>query len=241
MAGHSKWANIKHKKEKQDSKRAKIFTKFGKEIAVATKLGGPDPSTNDRLRGIIAKAKANNMPNDNIDRAIKKAAGEKGGASFEAFTYEGFGPSGVAVMVETLTDNKTRTVSNVRAAFNKGEGNLGVTGSVSFQFDHIGQITIEKADNINEDELMEMVLEAGAADFVAEEEGYEIITEPNGLAEVLETLEKAGIQTLTAEVIMQPKMYTTLTDALDIKNMNKILNMLEDDDDVQAVFHNWEE
>ncbi|MCL2168422.1 MAG: YebC/PmpR family DNA-binding transcriptional regulator [Defluviitaleaceae bacterium] len=241
MAGHSKWANIKHKKEKQDAKRAKIFTKFGKEIAVATKLGGADPSTNDRLRGIIAKAKANNMPNDNIERAIKKAAGEKGGASFEAFTYEGFGPSGVAVMVETLTDNKTRTVSNVRAAFNKGEGNLGVTGSVNFQFDHIGQITVEKADGMSEDELMEMVLEAGATDIITEDEGFEIITEPLGLGGVLEALEGAGIPTLTAEVIMQPKMYTTLSDPADIKNMNKILNALEDDDDVQAVFHNWEE
>ena len=241
MAGHSKWANIKHKKERQDAKRAKIFTKFGKEIAVATKLGGADPSTNDRLRGIIAKAKANNMPNDNIDRAIKKAAGEKGGTSFEAFTYEGFGPSGVAVMVETLTDNKTRTVSNVRAAFNKGEGNLGVTGSVNFQFDHIGQITIEKADSINEEDLMMLVLDAGATDFIAEDEGYEIITEPNDLGLVLEALEAENITTLTAEVIMQPKMYTTLTDPADIKNMNKILNTLEDDDDVQAVFHNWEE
>ena len=241
MAGHSKWANIKHKKEKQDSKRAKIFTKFGKEIAVATKLGGPDPSTNDRLRGVIAKAKANNMPNDNIDRAIKKAAGDKGGANFEELTYEGFGPNGVAVMVETMTDNKTRTVANVRAAFNKGEGNMGVSGSVAFSFDHIGQITIEKTDSINEEDLMMTMLDAGATDFVAEEEGFEVITEPNDLGTVLETLEKLNIQPLTAEVIRQPKTYTTLTDPIHIKNMNKILTLLEDDDDVQAVFHSWQE
>ena len=241
MAGHSKWANIKHKKEKQDAKRAKIFTKFGKEIAVATKLGGPDPSTNDRLRGVIAKAKANNMPNDNIDRAIKKAAGDKGGAAFEELTYEGFGPNGVAVMVETMTDNKTRTVANVRAAFNKGEGNMGVSGSVALSFDHIGQITIEKADSINEEDLMMAMLDAGATDFVAEEEGYEVITEPNDLGGVLEALETLNIQPLTAEVIRQPKTMTTLTDPLHIKNMNKILALLEDDDDVQAVFHSWQE
>ncbi|MCL2349936.1 MAG: YebC/PmpR family DNA-binding transcriptional regulator [Defluviitaleaceae bacterium] len=241
MAGHSKFANIKHKKEKQDSKRAKIFTKFGKEIAVAVKMGGPDLTANSRLRDVVAKAKANNMPNDNIDRAIKKAAGDKDGKSFEAFTYEGFGPSGVAVVVETLTDNKTRTVSNVRAAFNKGEGNMGVSGSVAFQFDHIGQITVLKADGIDEEDLMMLVLDAGAADFVAEDEGYEIITDPMGMGAVLEVMETAQIPILTAEVIMQPKMYISLTDPLDIKNMNKILNLLEDDDDVQAVFHNWQE
>ncbi|MDR2166296.1 MAG: YebC/PmpR family DNA-binding transcriptional regulator [Clostridiales bacterium] len=241
MAGHSKFANIKHKKEKQDSKRAKLFTKFGKELSVAVKMGGADPGANNRLRDVIAKAKANNMPNDNIDRAIKKAAGDKGSANFEAFTYEGFGPGGVAVMVETLSDNRTRTVSNVRAAFNRGEGNLGVTGSVNFQFDHIGQITVLKADDICEEDLMMLVLEAGATDVLTEEEGYEIITEPNSLGCVLEAMEAAAIPVLTAEVIMQPKLYTTLTDPLDIKNMNKILNTLEDDDDVQAVFHNWEE
>ncbi|MCL2854031.1 MAG: YebC/PmpR family DNA-binding transcriptional regulator [Defluviitaleaceae bacterium] len=241
MAGHSKFANIKHKKEKQDSKRAKLFTKFGKEISVAVKLGGSDISTNSRLKDVITKARANNMPNDNIDRAIKKAAGDKGSANFEAATYEGFGPSGVAVIVETLTDNKTRTVSNVRASFNKGEGNLGVSGSVAFQFDHIGQITVLAADDICEEDLMMLTIDAGATDFTAEDEGYVITTEPLGLGAVLEAMEAANIPVLTAEVIMQPHMYTKLTNPLDIKNMNKILNALEDDDDVQAVFHNWED
>jgi len=242
MAGHSKFANIKHKKEKADAKRAKVFTKFGKEIAVAVRLGGADPSSNPRLKDVIAKARANNMPNDNIDRAIKKAAGDKDGKTFEAASYEGFGPGGVAVFVETLTDNKTRTVSNVRAAFNKGEGNLGVSGSVSFQFDHIGQITVLKSDcPMDEEELMMTVLDAGATDFIAEEEGYEIITDPLGMGVVLEAMEIANIPALTAEVIMQPKLYTALTSPDDIKKMNKILAMLEEDDDVQAVFHNWEE
>jgi len=241
MAGHSKFANIKHKKEKQDSKRAKLFTKFGKEIAVAVKIGGADTSTNSRLKDVITKARANNMPNDNIDRAVKKAAGDKGSATFEAFVYEGFGPSGVAVIVETLSDNKTRTVSNVRAAFNRGEGNLGVSGSVVFQFDHIGQITVLRDDEINEEELMMLALDAGATDFNAEEDGFEIITEPLGLSKVLEAMEEANIPALTAEVVMQPHMYTKLSDPLDIKNMNKILNTLEEDDDVQAVYHNWEE
>ncbi|MCL2576044.1 MAG: YebC/PmpR family DNA-binding transcriptional regulator [Defluviitaleaceae bacterium] len=243
MAGHSKFANIKHKKEKADAKKAKVFTKFGKEIAVAVKSGGADPSANPRLKDVIAKAKANNMPNDNIDRAIKKAAGDKDGKTFEAISYEGFGPGGIAVFVETLTDNKTRTVSNVRAAFNKGEGNLGVSGSVSFQFDHIGQITVLKTDSpMDEEELMMLVLDAGATDFNAEEdEGYEIITDPLGMGIVLEAMETAKIPVLTAEVIMQPKLYTTLTNPDDIKKMNKILALLEEDDDVQAVFHNWEE
>jgi len=242
MAGHSKFANIKHKKEKADSKRAKVFTKFGKEIAVAVRLGGPEPGNNPRLKDIIAKARANNMPNDNIDRAIKKAAGDKDGKTFEAANYEGFGPGGVAVFVETLTDNKTRTVSNVRAAFNKGEGNLGVSGSVSFQFDHIGQITVLKADcPVDEEELMMTVLDAGATDFAAEDEGYEIITDPLGMGVVLEAMEGLQIPVMTAEVIMQPRTYTALTNPEDIKKMNKILTMLEDDDDVQAVFHNWQE
>jgi len=243
MAGHSKFANIKHKKEKQDAKKAKVFTRFGKEIAVAVKTGGgADPASNPRLRDLIAKARANNMPNDNIDRAIKKAAGDKDSSSFEAFTYEGFGPSGVAVMVETLTDNRTRTVSNVRAAFNKGEGNLGVTGAVSFQFDHIGQITILKQDTaMDEEDLMMLALDAGAADFFGSDEGYEIHTDPLDFGTVLEAIQEAKIPVLTAEVIMQPQMYVKLTDPLDIKNMNKILTMLDDDDDVQNVFHNWEE
>ena len=241
MAGHSKFANIKHKKEKMDSKRAKIFTKFGKELAVAVSLGGPDPSSNPRLKDTIRKAKANNMPNDNIDRAIKKAAGDKGGATFENVVYEGFGPGGVAVYVEALTDNKTRTVANVRSAFNKGEGNMGVSGSVSFQFDNIGQIIVLKSDAVAEEDLMMIALDAGASDFVAEEEGYEIITDPSDFDAVLEALQQANIEVFEAEVIMKPKMYTKLTDPNHIKGMNKTLALLEEDDDVQDVYHNWEE
>ncbi|MCL2353361.1 MAG: YebC/PmpR family DNA-binding transcriptional regulator [Defluviitaleaceae bacterium] len=241
MAGHSKFANIKHKKEKMDAKRAKIFTKFGKELAVAVSLGGPDPSSNPRLKDTIRKAKANNMPNDNIDRAIKKAAGDKGGVTFENVVYEGFGPGGVAVYVEALTDNKTRTVANVRSAFNKGEGNMGVSGSVSFQFDNIGQIIVLKSDVITEEDLMMMALEAGASDFAAEEEGYEITTDPSDFDAVLEALQQANIEVFEAEVIMKPKMYTKLTDPNHIKGMNKTLALLEEDDDVQDVYHNWEE
>ena len=241
MAGHSKFANIKHKKEKQDAKRAKLFTKFGKEISVAVKLGGPDPGTNPRLKDVITKAKVNNMPNDNIERAIKKAAGDKGGANFEAIIYEGFGPGGVAIFVETLTDNRTRTVANVRSHFNKGSGNLGQNGSVAFQFDNIGQITVLKSGEICEEDLMMLALEAGAGDFNVEDEGYEIVTDPLDFARVLEAMEAAQIPVLTAEIIMQPQLTVSLTDPLDIKNLNKILNALEDDEDVQNVYHNWEE
>ena len=241
MAGHSKFANIKHKKERQDAKRGKIFTKLGRELAVAVKTGGSDPLHNSRLKDVIAKAKANNMPNDTIDRSIKKAAGELDGINFEAITYEGYGPNGIAVIVETLTDNRTRTVANVRNAFTKGGGNMGQAGSVVFQFDNVGQIAVEKADAVDEEELMMLALDAGASDFTAHDEGYEIITDPADFSAVREAVEAAGFPILSAEVTMLPKLTVSLTDPEDIKKMNKILDLLEEDDDVQDVYHNWEE
>src|SRR5690554_5215494 len=193
MAGHSKWANIKHRKGKQDAARGKIFTKFGKALAVAAKEGGSDPENNAKLRDIIAKAKSQNMPNDNIERAIKKGAGELGGNNYEEIIYEGYGPGGVAVIVEALTDNKNRTAGDVRYIFDKNGGNLGTTGCVAFLFERKGQIMIEKNDDIDEEELMMTALEAGAEDFVTEDEGYEIITDPNDFGLVRETLEKEGL------------------------------------------------
>jgi YebC/PmpR family DNA-binding regulatory protein len=241
MSGHSKFANIKHKKEKADAKKGKIFTKIGREIAVAVKEGGPDPANNAKLRDVIAKAKSNNMPNDTIERSIKKAAGDVSGVSYEPITYEGYGPSGVAVIVEVLTDNKNRTAANVRHAFSKGGGNLGTTGCVSFMFDKKGQIIIERSDDIDEDELMMLALDAGAEDFNAEEEGYEVLTAPEDFSAVREAIEKAGIKMASAEVAMIPQTTTTLTDEQDIKKMRILLDLLEDDDDVQEVYHNWDE
>jgi len=241
MSGHSKFANIKHKKEKADAKKGKIFTKIGREIAVAVKEGGPDPANNAKLRDVIAKAKSNNMPNDTIERSIKKAAGDVSGVSYEPITYEGYGPSGVAVIVEVLTDNKNRTAANVRHAFSKGGGNLGTTGCVSFMFDKKGQIIIERSDDIDEDELMMLALDAGAEDFNVEEEGYEVLTDPEDFSAVREALEKAGIKMASAEIAMIPQTTTTLTDEQDIKKMRILLDLLEDDDDVQEVYHNWDE
>ncbi len=242
MSGHSKFANIKHKKAKNDAQKGKIFTKIGREIAVAVKEGGADPLVNGKLRDVIAKAKSNNMPNDTITRSIKKAAGEDGSVSYEYITYEGYGPSGVAVIVETLTDNKNRTAANVRAAFSKGNGNMGTTGCVSFMFDKKGEIVIEKeAAAMEEDELMMLAIEAGADDFEAEEEGYTITTSPEAFSDVYAALEKAGIEMVSAEVAMIPQTYTELTSDADIKGMNKMLDLLEDDDDVQEVYHNWQE
>ncbi|HOA80172.1 MAG TPA: YebC/PmpR family DNA-binding transcriptional regulator [Defluviitaleaceae bacterium] len=240
MAGHSKFANIKHKKAKADAQKGKIFTKLGREIAVAVKEGGPDPENNARLRDAIAKAKSNNMPNDTIERSIKKAAGEGDASSYESITYEGYGPSGVAVIVDVLTDNKNRTAANIRHAFTKGGGNLGTTGCVSFMFDKKGQIMIEKSDKIDEDELMMLALDAGAEDFIAEEEGYEILTSPEDFSAVREAIEKAGVEMISAEVAMIPQTTTKLTSEEDIKKFNKMLELLEDDDDVQEVYHNWE-
>ena len=242
MSGHSKFANIKHKKERNDSARGKIFTVIGREIAVAVKEGGADPANNSRLRDVIAKAKANNMPNDTIDRGIKKAAGDAGSVNYEVLTYEGYGPSGVAIIVDTLTDNKNRTAANVRSAFTKGNGNVGAQGSVSFLFDKKGQIIIDKEEcDMDADELMLMALDAGAEDFGEEEDSFEVITDPDDFSQVREALEAAGIPMMEASVTMIPQTWAELTEEEDIKKMNKLLDLLDADDDVQAVYHNWDE
>ena len=242
MSGHSKFANIKHKKERNDSARGKIFTVIGREIAVAVKEGGADPANNSRLRDVIAKAKANNMPNDTIDRGIKKAAGDASSVNYEVLTYEGYGPSGVAIIVDTLTDNKNRTAANVRSAFTKGNGNVGAQGSVSFLFDKKGQIIIDKEEcDMDADELMLMALDAGAEDFGEEEDSFEVITDPDDFSQVREALEAAGIVMMEAAVTMIPQTWAELTEEEDIKKMNKLLDLLDADDDVQAVYHNWDE
>ena len=243
MSGHSKFANIKHKKEKNDAAKGKIFTKLGRELAVAVKEGGgPDPANNSRLRDVIAKAKANNMPNDTIDRNIKKAAGEGSGDNYEHITYEGYGPNGTAIIVKTLTDNKNRTASNVRNAFTKGSGNVGTPGCVSFMFDEKGQIIVAKEDcDMDADELMMMALDFWAEDFSEEEESFEILTAPEDFSEVRLKLEEAGIVMADAEVTMIPQTYVELTSEEDIKNIQKTLDLLDEDDDVQYVYHNWDE
>ena len=242
MSGHSKFANIKHKKEKNDAKKGKIFTMLGREIQVAVKAGGPDPAVNGKLRDVIAKCKANNMPNDTIDRSIKKAAGGGEDVEYENVTYEGYGPNGVAVIVEVLTDNRNRAAAYVRNAFTKGGGNMGNSGCVSFMFDEKGLIVIDKEEiDMDEEELMMAALDAGAEDFAAEEDSYEITTAPDDFSAVRETLEAAGIPMASAEVTMIPQTYTELTDEEDIKKMNKLLEMLDDDDDVQNTYHNWDE
>ena len=242
MSGHSKFANIKHKKEKNDAAKGKIFTMIGREIAVAVKEGGPDPANNFKLAQVIAKAKANNMPNDTIDRGIKKAAGEGSAVNYEHITYEGYGPSGVAIIVETLTDNRNRTAANVRSAFTKGNGSIGTPGCVSFMFDEKGQIIIDKEEcDMDADDLMMIALDAGAEDFSEEEDCYEILTDPDDFSQVREALEKEGIVMAEAEVTMIPQTYVDLTDETAVKNLQKTLDLLEDDDDVQAVYHNWNE
>ncbi|MCC8061145.1 MAG: YebC/PmpR family DNA-binding transcriptional regulator [Clostridiales bacterium] len=242
MSGHSKFANIKHKKERNDAAKGKVFTVIGRELAVAVKEGGPDPANNSKLRDVIAKAKASNMPNDTIERGIKKAAGDANSVNYEVLTYEGYGPSGVAIIVSTLTDNKNRTAANVRSAFTKGGGNVGAQGSVSFLFDKKGQILIDKEEcDQDADELMMMALDAGAEDFAEEEESYEVITDPDDFSQVREALEAAGIPMLQADVTMIPQTWVELSDEDDIKRMNRILDLLDDDDDVQAVYHNWDE
>ena len=225
MAGHSKFANIKHKKARNDAARGKIFTKLGREIAVAVKEGGPDPENNSRLKDIIAKAKSNNMPNDTIDRNIKKAAGESDSVNFEAIIYEGYGPNGTAIIVEALTDNKNRTASNVRSAFTKGNGNIGTPGCVSFMFDKVGQIIIDKNEwKESGDELMMEALDLGADDFVEEEDSFEIITSPESFSQVREGLEKLNIPMVQAEVTMLPQTYVELTREEDIKDMQNKIN-----------------
>ena len=242
MSGHSKFSNIKRKKEKNDSAKGKVFTRIGREIAVAVKEGGPDPANNSKLRDCIAKAKANNMPNDTIDRSIKKAAGEGGNVDYVQATYEGYGPNGTAIIVETLTDNKNRTASNVRNAFTKGGGNVGAQGCVSFMFDRKGQIIIDKEEvEMEFDDLMMLALDAGAEDITEEEDSYEIITDPDDFSVVRESLEKAGIPMMEADITMIPQTWVQLTDEQDIKMINRTLDLLDDDDDVQNVYHNWDE
>ena len=242
MSGHSKFANIKHKKEKNDAAKGKVFTIIGREIAVAVKEGGPDPANNSKLRDVIAKAKANNMPNDTIDRGIKKAAGDANSVNYVTVTYEGYGPNGSAIIVDALTDNKNRTASNVRNAFTKGGGNVGTQGCVSFMFDKKGQIIIDKENcDMDADDLMMMALDAGAEDFSEEEDSFEITTAPADFDAVHKALEEQEIVMASAEVSMIPQTYVTLTDEADITNIGRILDLLDDDDDVQEVYHNWEE
>ena len=242
MSGHSKFANIKHKKEKNDAAKGKLFTIIGKEIAVAVKEGGADPDNNSKLRDVIAKAKANNMPNDTIERGIKKAAGNASAINYESVRYEGYGPNGTAIIVDALTDNRNRTAANVRSAFTKGNGNVGTPGCVSFMFDKKGQIIVAKEDcELEADDLMMMALDAGAEDFSEEEDCYEIITDPDDFSAVREALEKEGVEMAEAEVTMIPQTYVELTDEAAVKSLQKTLDLLEDDDDVQAVYHNWSE
>lgn len=242
MSGHSKFANIKHKKERNDAAKGKIFTIIGREIAVAVKEGGPDPANNFKLSQVIAKAKANNMPNDTIDRGIKKAAGDIGNVNYEYITYEGYGPNGIAIIVDALTDNKNRTAANVRSAFSKGQGNIGTPGCVSFMFDKKGQILIDKEEcEKDADDLMMLALDAGAEDFSEEEDSFEVLTDPDSFEQVREALEKEGIPMLSAEVTMLPQNYVELTEEAAVKNLNRTLDLLDEDDDVQAVYHNWAE
>lgn len=243
MSGHSKFANIKHKKEKNDAAKGKVFTKLGRELAVAVKEGGgPDPNNNSRLRDVIAKAKSNNMPNDTIDRNIKKAAGEGSGNNYEHITYEGYGPNGTAIIVKTLTDNKNRTASNVKNAFTKGSGNVGTPGCVSFMFDERGQILVDKEEcTTGADELMMLALDAGAEDFIENEDSFEILTASEDFSAIRLKLEEQGIKMADAEVTMIPQTYVELTAEEDIRNIRKTLDLLDEDDDVQDVYHNWDE
>lgn len=241
MSGHSKFANIAHKKAANDAAKGKIFTRLGKEIMVAVKEGGPDVNNNSKLRQVVTKCKAANMPNDTIERAIKKAASTDM-SNFESVTYEGYGPNGTAIIVDALTDNKNRTAANVRNAFTKGGGNVGTQGCVSFMFDKKGQIIIDKEEcDMEADELMMIALDAGAEDFSDEEECYEVLTQPEEFSAVREALEAAGVKMTEAEVTMIPQNYVTLTDEESIKKMNRIIDLLDEDDDVQEVFHNWDE
>ena len=240
MSGHSKFANIKHKKEKNDAAKGKIFTRLGREIAVAVKEGGPDVNNNSKLKDIVAKAKANNMPNDTIERSIKKAAGDANSVNYEFVSYEGYGPKGTAIIVDALTDNKNRTAANVRSAFTKGQGSVGPMGCVSYMFDEKGQIIIDKEDfDMDPDELMMLALDAGAEDFADEEDSYEIITAPDDFSAVREALEAAGVPMIEAEVTKIPQTYVDLTDETDIKLITRIIDLLEEDDDVQEVYTNW--
>lgn len=240
MSGHSKFANIKHRKEKNDATKGKIFTIIGRELAVAVKDGGADPANNSRLRDVIAKAKANNMPNDTIDRGIKKAAGDAGAVNYEYVSYEGYGPNGTAIIVDALTDNKNRTAANVRSAFTKGNGNIGTPGCVSFMFDKKGQIIIDKEEcEMEADDLMMAALDAGADDFSEEEDSFEILTDPDVFSNVRQRLEEEKIPMASAEITMIPQTWVELTDENAVKSLQKTLDLLDEDDDVQAVYHNF--
>ncbi len=241
MSGHSKFANIKHKKEKNDAAKGKIFTIIGREIAVAVKEGGADPANNSKLRDVIAKAKSNNMPNDTIERGIKKAAGDANSVNYETVTYEGYGPGGTAIIVDALTDNKNRTAANVRNAFTKGGGNVGTQGCVSYMFDKKGQIIIDKEEcDRDADEVMMIALDAGAEDFSDEEDSFEILTAPDDFSAVREALENEKIPMVEAEVTMVPQNWVTVSDPDDVKKITRILDLLDEDDDVQAVYNNWD-
>lgn len=239
MSGHSKWSTIKRKKEKTDQQRAKVFTKIGRELTVVVKNGGPDPNVNSKLKDVIAKAKAANVPNDNIDRIIKKAAGEGDAGNYEDIVYEGYGPAGVAVVVEALTDNRNRTAGDLRHYFDKFGGNMGQPGSVMFMFNRRGVITID-AEDLDEDTVMEAALEAGAEDFNTDDGVFEITTAPNDMGNVRDALEAAGYTFLSAEVAYLPTTTTALTDPDDVVKMEKLIDMLEENDDVQDIWHNWE-
>ena len=241
MSGHSKWSNIKHRKEKTDAQKGKIFTKLGREITVAVKSGGADPEVNRKLKDIIAKARSNNMPNDNISRCIKKALGDGNEDSYENITYEGYGPSGVAVIVETLTDNRNRTAGDLRHYFDKFGGNMGATGCVSWSFKERGIIVIEKSSDMDDDEMTMEALDLGAEDFLVNEDCYEVYTSPEDFPRIREAYEEKGYSIPEADISKIPDNYTKLTDEEDIKNMTKLLEMLEDNDDVQNVYHSWEE
>ena len=242
MSGHSKFANIKHKKEKNDAAKGKIFTIIGREIAVAVKEGGPDPANNFKLAQVITKAKANNMPNDTIERGIKKAAGDVGNVNYKYVTYEGYGPNGIAIIVDALTVNSNRTAANVRSAVTKGNGSIGTPGCVSFMFDKHGQIIAAKEEcDMEAADLMMVALDAGAEDFNEEDDSFEILTDPDQFGEVSKALDEAGIPMASAEVTMLPQTYVTLTDETAIKNLQRTLDLLDEDDDVQAVYHNWDE
>ena len=240
MSGHSKWSTIKRKKEKTDGARAKVFTKIGREIMVAVRDGGPDPAGNSKLKELIQKAKANNVPNDNIERVIKKAAGANDGANYEEIIYEGYGPCGVAVVVKALTDNRNRTAGDVRHYFDKFGGNMGTSGCVMFMFDYFGVILIEK-EGVDEDKLMEDAIECGAIDFITdEEEIYEIRTDANDLGAVTSDLEAKGYTFVSSETAYIPQTYTRLEGEDNMKNMSRMLEMFEENDDIQGVWHNWE-
>jgi len=242
MSGHSKFANIKHKKERNDAAKGKVFTIIGRELAVAVKEGGPDPLNNYKLAAVIAKAKTNNMPNDTIERGIKKAAGDIDNVNYEYVTYEGYGPNGIAIIVDALTENKNRTAANVRSAFTKGQGNVGTPGCVSFMFDKRGQILIDRQEcEMEPDDLMMLSLDAGSEDFAEEEDSYEILTDPDSFDAVLDAVKAAGVPVMNAEVTMIPQNYVELTEETAAKNLRKTLDLLDNDDDVQAVYHNWAE